>query len=86
MAKVLAKPTICNYSYKLLLIKILVTGNEGMIGSVVEKVLSADGCEVIGFDINKSGVEVLHRVQHNQIGILMQCASILLSIKFHTRL
>ncbi|MEH2048380.1 NAD-dependent epimerase/dehydratase family protein [Nostoc sp.] len=31
--------------------KVLVTGNEGMIGSVVEKVLRADGCEVIGFDI-----------------------------------
>ncbi|WP_407888973.1 NAD-dependent epimerase/dehydratase family protein, partial [Scytonema sp. NUACC26] len=31
--------------------KILVTGNEGMIGSVVEKVLCADGYEVIGFDI-----------------------------------
>ncbi len=31
--------------------KILVTGNEGMIGSVVEKVLRADGYEVIGFDI-----------------------------------
>ncbi|MCL6753578.1 NAD-dependent epimerase/dehydratase family protein [Nostoc sp. CCCryo 231-06] len=31
--------------------KVLVTGNEGMIGSVVEKVLRAEGCEVIGFDI-----------------------------------
>ncbi len=31
--------------------KILVTGNEGMIGSVVEKVLRANGYEVIGFDI-----------------------------------
>ncbi|MEH1859363.1 MAG: NAD(P)-dependent oxidoreductase [Nostoc sp.] len=39
--------------------KVLVTGNEGMIGSVVEKVLRADGCEVIGFDI-ASGHNILN--------------------------
>ncbi len=39
--------------------KVLVTGNEGMIGSVVEKVLCADGCEVIGFDI-ASGHNILN--------------------------
>ncbi|MEH2068818.1 MAG: NAD(P)-dependent oxidoreductase [Nostoc sp.] len=39
--------------------KILVTGNEGTIGSVVEKVLRADGCEVIGFDI-VSGHNILN--------------------------
>ncbi|MCG6137519.1 MAG: NAD(P)-dependent oxidoreductase [Nostoc sp. LLA-1] len=39
--------------------KILVTGNEGMIGSVVEKVLRADGYEVIGFDI-ASGHDILN--------------------------
>ncbi len=42
--------------------KILVTGNEGMIGSVVEKVLRADGCEVIGFDI-VSGHNILNPKQ-----------------------
>lgn len=39
--------------------KVLITGNEGMIGSVVEKVLRADGCEVIGFDI-ASGHNILN--------------------------
>ncbi len=39
--------------------KILVTGNEGMIGSVVEQVLRADGCEVVGFDI-ASGHNILN--------------------------
>ncbi len=39
--------------------KILVTGNEGMIGSVVEKVLRSDGCEVVGFDI-ASGYNILN--------------------------
>ncbi|OYD88373.1 NAD-dependent dehydratase [Nostoc sp. 'Peltigera membranacea cyanobiont' 213] len=39
--------------------KVLITGNEGMIGSVVEKVLRADGCEVIGFDIT-SGHNILN--------------------------
>lgn len=39
--------------------KILVTGNEGMIGSVVEKVLCADGDEVVGFDI-VSGHNILN--------------------------
>ncbi|WDD35714.1 NAD(P)-dependent oxidoreductase [Nostoc sp. UHCC 0926] len=44
--------------------KVLVTSNEGMIGSVVEKVLCADGCEVIGFDI-ANGHNILNR---NEIG------------------
>ena len=44
--------------------KVLVTGNEGMIGSVVEKVLRADGCEVIGFDI-ANGHNILNP---NEIG------------------
>ncbi|MEH2449302.1 MAG: NAD(P)-dependent oxidoreductase [Nostoc sp.] len=44
--------------------KVLVTGNEGMIGSVVEKILCADGCEVIGFDI-ANGHNILNR---NEIG------------------
>ncbi len=48
--------------------KILVTGNEGMIGSVVEKVLRADGCEVIGFDI-ASGHNILNP---NQIRVCLQ--------------
>ncbi|MEH2314492.1 MAG: NAD-dependent epimerase/dehydratase family protein [Nostoc sp.] len=42
----------------------IVTGNEGMIGSVVEKVLRADGCEVIGFDI-ANGHNILNP---NEIG------------------
>ncbi len=42
--------------------KILVTGNEGMIGSVVEKVLRADGHEVIGYDI-ASGHDILNSNQ-----------------------
>jgi UDP-glucose 4-epimerase len=42
--------------------KILVTGNAGMIGQVVEQVLRDDGHEVIGFDI-KTGQDILNQQQ-----------------------
>ena len=42
--------------------KILVTGNAGMIGQVVEKVLRDAGHEVIGFDI-KNGQDILNQQQ-----------------------
>lgn len=42
--------------------KILVTGNSGMIGVAVEKVLRDDGYEIVGFDI-KNGQDILDQQQ-----------------------
>ena len=42
--------------------KILITGNAGMIGVAVEKILRNDGHEIIGFDI-KNGQDILNQQQ-----------------------